>query len=142
MLLDLHTILLDPVHRERIIVAMSTGGVYRTDDGGKTWQARNQGIRDRVVNEQGNVREHINIFVGDENIRFTSGLATPLRGGSEITIVPAVSGGAGQTFEFAGLPTSAHATQLPVAKCSATLRRRTCREIPKAGAFRGSNTRE
>lgn len=41
----LHTILPDPVDRRRMIVAMSTGGVYRTDDGGKTWQARNKGIR-------------------------------------------------------------------------------------------------
>ncbi len=41
----LHTILPDPVNRQRIVVAMSTGGVYRTDDGGQTWQARNRGIR-------------------------------------------------------------------------------------------------
>jgi serine/threonine protein kinase/photosystem II stability/assembly factor-like uncharacterized protein len=43
--LTLHTILPDPVRPERLYVAISAGGVYRTDDGGKTWQARNRGIR-------------------------------------------------------------------------------------------------
>ncbi len=51
------------------------------------------GVRDRVATEQGHVREHINIFVGDENIRYTGGLATPVPAGSQISIVPAVSGG-------------------------------------------------
>lgn len=43
--LCLHTILPDPTNRNRMTVAMSTGGVYRTEDGGKTWKARNQGVR-------------------------------------------------------------------------------------------------
>ena len=43
--LCLHTIIPDPVHRARMFVAISTGGVYRTDDGGATWQARNHGVR-------------------------------------------------------------------------------------------------
>lgn len=43
--LCLHTILADPEHPERILVAISTGGVYRTDDGGHTWEPRNRGIR-------------------------------------------------------------------------------------------------
>lgn len=51
------------------------------------------GVRDRVVTEQGQVRQHINIFIGDENIRYTGGLASPISAGSEISIVPAVSGG-------------------------------------------------
>lgn len=51
------------------------------------------GVRDRVATEQGQIREHINIFVGNENVRYTGGLATPIRSGSEISIVPAVSGG-------------------------------------------------
>ncbi len=51
------------------------------------------GMRDRVVTEQGQVREHINIFVGNENIRYTGGLATPVSAGTEISIVPAISGG-------------------------------------------------
>jgi PPOX class probable F420-dependent enzyme len=51
------------------------------------------GMRDRVVTEQGQVREHINIFVGKENIRYTGGLATAVSAGAEISIVPAISGG-------------------------------------------------
>ena len=51
------------------------------------------GVRDRIATEQGQVREHINIFIGDENSRYTGGLASPLTSGTEISIVPAVSGG-------------------------------------------------
>jgi photosystem II stability/assembly factor-like uncharacterized protein len=43
--LCLHTISLDPSDRDRMLVAISTGGVYRTDDGGLSWSARNQGVR-------------------------------------------------------------------------------------------------
>jgi molybdopterin converting factor small subunit len=50
-------------------------------------------VRDRVVTEQGEVRPHVNVFVGDESIRFTGGLDTAVTSGAEIHIVPAVSGG-------------------------------------------------
>ena len=50
-------------------------------------------VRDRIVTEQGEVREHINLFVGTEDVRYTGGLATPIPPESEITIVPAISGG-------------------------------------------------
>jgi serine/threonine protein kinase len=43
--LCLHTILLDPAARDRMYAAISAGGVYRTDDGGRSWQARNKGVR-------------------------------------------------------------------------------------------------
>lgn len=43
--LALHTILLDPVNKNRIYVAVSAGGVYRTEDGGASWTAQNRGIR-------------------------------------------------------------------------------------------------
>ena len=43
--LALHTILLDPVDRQRMYIAISSGGVYRTDDGGATWSPRNHGVR-------------------------------------------------------------------------------------------------
>ena len=42
--LCLHTILPDPANAQRMWIAISTGGVYRTEDGGKNWQPRNQGI--------------------------------------------------------------------------------------------------
>jgi molybdopterin synthase sulfur carrier subunit len=51
------------------------------------------GVRDRIATEQGHVREHINIFIGDENVRYTGGLASPVPARAEISIVPAVSGG-------------------------------------------------
>ncbi|HZI56652.1 MAG TPA: hypothetical protein VFF39_07740, partial [Verrucomicrobiae bacterium] len=41
----LHTILPDPADPKRMMIAISTAGTYRTDDGGATWQARNQGVR-------------------------------------------------------------------------------------------------
>ena len=43
--LALHTIVLDPAEKQRMYVAISTGGVYRTNDGGVSWTAQNQGIR-------------------------------------------------------------------------------------------------
>ena len=43
--LCLHTIVLDPRDKRRMLIAISTGGVYRSDDGGKTWRARNTGVR-------------------------------------------------------------------------------------------------
>jgi len=43
--LCLHTILLHPTDSGRMHAGISAGGVYRTDDGGRTWQARNRGIR-------------------------------------------------------------------------------------------------
>lgn len=51
------------------------------------------GVRDRIATEQGQVREHINIFIEDENVRDTGGLASLVSAGSQISIVPAVSGG-------------------------------------------------
>jgi photosystem II stability/assembly factor-like uncharacterized protein len=43
--LCLHTIIPDPANRQRMLIAMSTGGAYRTEDGGETWRARNVGVR-------------------------------------------------------------------------------------------------
>ncbi|MEO6462427.1 MAG: ubiquitin-like small modifier protein 1 [Candidatus Eisenbacteria bacterium] len=56
-------------------------------------RAVHPGVLDRVLTEQGEVRRHVNVFVGDESIRSTGGLDTPLADGAEIAIVPAVSGG-------------------------------------------------
>jgi molybdopterin synthase sulfur carrier subunit len=51
------------------------------------------GVRDRVVTEQGEIRPHINVFVGEDNIRDDRGLSTRVPEGCEISILPAVSGG-------------------------------------------------
>jgi molybdopterin converting factor small subunit len=50
-------------------------------------------LTDRVLTEQGELRRHVNVFVGDESIRFIDGLNTAVTDGTTITIVPAVSGG-------------------------------------------------
>jgi molybdopterin converting factor small subunit len=55
--------------------------------------AAHPALRLRVVDEQGRVRPHVNVFVERDNIRDTGGLATPLAGGETIAILPAVSGG-------------------------------------------------
>lgn len=51
------------------------------------------GLRDRIATEQGQIREHINIFIGDENFQFTGGLASGVSAECDISIVPAISGG-------------------------------------------------
>lgn len=56
------------------------------------WQLH-VGLRDRVVNEQGQLRTHVNIFVDGENIRRKQLLDTPISDRTEITILPSVSGG-------------------------------------------------
>ena len=50
------------------------------------------GIKDRLLDEKG-VRRFVNIYVGDEDIRFLEGLKTELKGGEQISIVPAIAGG-------------------------------------------------
>lgn len=51
------------------------------------------GIRDRVLTEQGEIRQHVNVFIGNTEVRLMSGLATRLVDGAEISILPAISGG-------------------------------------------------
>lgn len=76
--------------RSRVVIEQSPGTL--ADALSALWTLY-PGVRDRITTEQGQVREHINIFIGDENIRYTGGLASPVAAGSEISIVPAVSGG-------------------------------------------------
>ena len=54
---------------------------------------KSQGALDRIMDERGDVRRHVNIFVNGENIRFLDGLSTPTRDGAAITVIAAVSGG-------------------------------------------------
>ncbi len=51
------------------------------------------GIRDRVLTEQREIRQHVNVFAGNSEVRTLGGLATPLANGMEISIIPAISGG-------------------------------------------------
>ena len=47
--MGLHTILLDPTNPERIYIAISAAGAFRTDDGGQTWQPINRGLRSQYI---------------------------------------------------------------------------------------------
>jgi molybdopterin synthase sulfur carrier subunit len=61
---------------------------------GKLWNLH-PGLRDRVLNERGELRQHVNIFLNDENVRRKQLLETALPESCEITILPSVSGGCG-----------------------------------------------
>lgn len=54
---------------------------------------RSPAALDRIMDERGNVRRHVNVFVNGENIRFLRGLTTPAPDGATILILAAVSGG-------------------------------------------------
>jgi molybdopterin synthase sulfur carrier subunit len=51
------------------------------------------GIRDRVLNEQGELRRHVNIFIDGENARFIGGLSAQVGPDSDMWIHPSLSGG-------------------------------------------------
>ena len=51
------------------------------------------GLRDRLVEENGELRRFINIYVNEEDIRFLQGAETTLKQGDEVAIVPAIAGG-------------------------------------------------
>lgn len=51
------------------------------------------GIKERVMDESGQLRRFVNIYVNGDDVRFIDGLGTPLKDGDEVSIVPAVAGG-------------------------------------------------
>lgn len=51
------------------------------------------GLRERLCDEQGELRRFVNVYINGEDVRFLSGVATPLKQGDEVAIVPAVAGG-------------------------------------------------
>ncbi len=51
------------------------------------------GIKERLCDEQGDLRNFVNVYVNGEDVRFLSGLQTPIEAGAEVSIVPAVAGG-------------------------------------------------
>ena len=51
------------------------------------------GIKDKLVDEAGEIRRYVNIYVNDEDIRFLDGAGTELQDGDSLTIVPAIAGG-------------------------------------------------
>ncbi|UMG93467.1 MoaD/ThiS family protein [Nocardioides sp. TF02-7] len=55
--------------------------------------ARFAGIKGRVVDEDGRLRRFVNVYVGNDDVRFLDDLATPTPDGSQISVIPAVAGG-------------------------------------------------
>lgn len=51
------------------------------------------GIRARVLDDNGKVRRFVNVYVGDEDVRFDKGLQTEIAEGAQVSIIPAVAGG-------------------------------------------------
>lgn len=51
------------------------------------------GLRDRLVDENGKIRRFVNIYVNEEDIRFLQGETTVLKTGDQVSIVPAIAGG-------------------------------------------------
>ena len=56
-------------------------------------EARHGGLLAKICDDNGKVRRFINVYAGDEDIRFLSGLDTEVEAGDEISIIPAVAGG-------------------------------------------------
>ena len=51
------------------------------------------GIKGRVVDEQGKLRRFVNVYVGNEDVRFVDGLDTTTPDGAQVSVIPAVAGG-------------------------------------------------
>ena len=57
-------------------------------------EAQYPGMRERLCDESGDLRHFVNIYINGEDVRFLEGLETGIKSGDEISIVPAVAGGA------------------------------------------------
>ena len=74
--------------REEVTVAGATVGAVL-----EALERDAAGIRERILDDAGKVRRFVNIFVGEEDIRFLEGLQTAVKEGDEVSIVPAIAGG-------------------------------------------------
>ena len=80
-----------------------TGGQSKVDvageDVGGVLQALDQeypGVTERLLDEGGNVKRFINVFLNDDEIRTLQGLETPVKANDRVSIVPAMAGGLGE----------------------------------------------
>jgi sulfur-carrier protein len=55
--------------------------------------ANYSGIKARVLDDEGNLRRFVNVYVGNDDVRFLDNLATPTPDGTQISVIPAVAGG-------------------------------------------------
>lgn len=77
-----------------------TNGVDKVDAEGDTLDqiidsldSQYPGLKGRLCDEDGNLRNFVNVYVNGEDVRFMQGLATATKSGDEVSIVPAVAGG-------------------------------------------------
>ncbi len=56
-------------------------------------EANHPGIRTRVLDDTGALRRFVNVYVGDDDVRFIGGLGATIADGTKISIIPAVAGG-------------------------------------------------
>ena len=82
------------------ILRTYTGGAKTVDGSGDTLSAllddldsNHAGLKGRLVQEDGSLHRFVNIYVNDEDVRFSGSLDTPLKDGDAVTILPAVAGG-------------------------------------------------
>ncbi len=59
-----------------------------------TLEQQHPGLQKRVLDETGQLRRFVNIYIDGEDVRFLKGLETPITATSEVAIIPAVAGGA------------------------------------------------
>ena len=59
----------------------------------KALDAAHPGFTDRLIDDGGNLRRFVNVFVADDDARFLQGLETPVPDGETVAIIPAVAGG-------------------------------------------------
>ena len=55
--------------------------------------AAHPGFKDKIFDDEGNLRRFVNVFVADDDVRFMDGLDTPVPDGETLSIIPAVAGG-------------------------------------------------
>jgi sulfur-carrier protein len=82
------------------ILRQYTGGEKAVEGSGESLveliddlESRHPGLRDRLVDEKG-LRRFVNVYLNDEDVRFLGGLATTVSDGDNVTVLPAVAGGA------------------------------------------------
>ena len=82
------------------ILRTYTGGQKAVDGAGDTindllsdLDAKFPGLRGRLVTEEGGLHRFVNVYVNDEDVRFTGALDTQVKDGDSVTILPAVAGG-------------------------------------------------
>ena len=55
--------------------------------------ANHAGIKSRILDDQGALRRFVNVYVGNDDVRFLENLETPTPDGTQISVIPAVAGG-------------------------------------------------